>query len=244
MKRLVIAFSVSLTILTMPQAVSGEIATVQTRITAVHGPGSAEGMQFGALTLSWEIVQGAKPEVVIARWAKSTKATMPGKTGRTKIGIKDLKPGMTVAVEMSSAQGGLDWMLISIHVFDPTRPLDPLLIKALGLSIAAFNGSVARFGPPAAGRKGDLGQLEVRNGQAVFVFHIDKGTVIVLQTADGQQKPAKIGDLKAGCSVVATYPNPAPLAPPPAPPGPLERPKPSRREAAATQIVIFADAAK
>jgi hypothetical protein len=202
-------------LLVVPQESRGKIATGRTSIVAVHAPGTAKGMKFGAVTLAW-VSGGARPEVITARVMQFTKLTAPGKGGRVSINVKDLKPGLTVAITVSANRiGDTSWMLNSLHVLDLSQPPDPALLKLLGASVASFIGRVARVGKPPAEPPGYVGQIELKRGKDTFTFHVARDTEIVRQAADGKQRPITFGDLKVGSEVVAMYAGPLATGKPP-----------------------------
>jgi hypothetical protein len=225
MRSIVATFSLAAMILTTPQPVLGKIATLRTAILEVHAPGTEKGEKFGAVTLSWG-PEGAKPEVRIVKLTGYTEMTALGKDGRAPIGLKDLKPGMTVVTEMSASRiGDTSWKLDALHVLDTAKPPDPALIKLLSSLRTSFIGSVAKAGPPAAERKEQVGQVELKRGQDVFIFYITKDTEIVRQGADGKQQPASFDELKGKREVAVIYPGPLATGNPP--------------EAPATRVIIL-----
>lgn len=217
---MVIVLGISAMTLVLPTVAWGKIATVRTRIVEVHPPGSEKGMKFGAITLAWG--EGAKPELRTVGVRENTKMTAVGKDGRAPVGLKDLKPGMTVVSEMSANRiGDTSWKLDVFHVLDPAKPPDQALVKLLGSLVTTFVGSVARIGPPAAERKEDVGQIELQRGKNAFTFFITKDTQIVRQAADGKQQPATFNDFKTGSKVVVRYPGPLATGNPPQAPATL-----------------------
>jgi hypothetical protein len=183
--------------LAAPRAAIAKIAINTAIIVEVHAPGTAKGMEHGAVTLT-RLYSGVKTkETITTPLIKHTELTRLADKEREKIGLKDLKPGMVAVVEIyGDRKDKAPWQLGMLHVLGSAEDADPALAKILSPFDVSFSATVTKVGPPLAERKGDLGQVEAMWGKTPYVFRVTKRTEIVWQATDGKLTPATLDDVK------------------------------------------------
>jgi hypothetical protein len=214
MRTSILTALICVALLALPAITEAKIATARTTVVEVYAPGSAKGMQFGAIAIRWSKDDDPRG-VLIVKLTDATRITAPSKEDRVTIKLTELKPGTPVVMMIfGNRVGDTSWKTSAIHVIDPEQDPDATIRKAIGIG-ATFIGQVLKAGPPDEQRKNDTARLEVKKDSERFVFNVNSTTEIVSQSSAGKQRPVRFSEVKTGDEVVVTHFGPRGKSDPP-----------------------------